>query len=73
MNSKVGVPDEDLFNYSQDDNSCSLEYARALDEVDPLRHLRDEFIIPTKRDLTRKTLSLNRTSLFLFYTVLLPI
>ena len=68
---EVKMPTKDtssqhLFDYSQDDNPCSLEYARALDELDPLRHLRDEFIIPTKRDLNRKTLSLNGTTLFPF-------
>ena len=33
------------------------EYAAALDEKDPLRHFRDEFIIPSKKDLKRTTLA----------------
>ena len=33
------------------------EYAKSLDEKDPLRHFRDQFIIPTRADLKRKTLS----------------
>lgn len=33
------------------------EYAKALDEQDPLNRVRDEFYIPTKADLRRKTLS----------------
>lgn len=33
----------------------SLEYANSLDKQDSLRHLRDEFIIPSKADLKRTT------------------
>ncbi|KAF2235496.1 kynureninase [Viridothelium virens] len=32
------------------------ERAKSLDEADPLRHLREEFIIPSRADLKRKTL-----------------
>lgn len=35
----------------------SLEYARKLDEQDPLRHLRDEYILPTKASLRKKHLN----------------
>ena len=34
----------------------SLEYAKHLDEEDPLKHLRSEFMIPTKCDLKAKKL-----------------
>lgn len=33
------------------------EYAAALDEKDDLKQFRDEFIIPSKKDLARKTLA----------------
>ena len=33
------------------------EHAEALDKEDPLRHMRAEFIIPTKGDLKRTTLA----------------
>jgi kynureninase len=35
----------------------SREYAAALDEKDALKQFRDEFIIPSKKDLARKTLA----------------
>jgi kynureninase len=35
----------------------SKEYAHMLDSQDPLKHLRNEFIIPSKADLKRLTLS----------------
>jgi len=31
--------------------STSLEYAQHLDSIDPLRHFRDEFLVPSKADL----------------------
>lgn len=34
----------------------SLEFAQKLDSQDSIRHLRDEFIIPTKRSLRKKAL-----------------
>ena len=34
------------------------DYAVQLDKDDELRHLRNEFIVPTKRDLQSKTLAL---------------
>ncbi|PYI30163.1 kynureninase [Aspergillus indologenus CBS 114.80] len=34
------------------------EYAQSLDAQDPLRHFRQEFLIPSKSDLKRKTLAL---------------
>ncbi|KAF2092804.1 kynureninase 1 [Rhizodiscina lignyota] len=33
----------------------SLQYAQSLDSADPLRHLREEFIIPSKADIKRRT------------------
>lgn len=33
------------------------EYAAALDECDPLKSYRDQFIIPSKKDLLRKKLA----------------
>lgn len=35
----------------------TLDYAKSLDEQDPLRHLRSQFIIPSKADLKSNTLS----------------
>lgn len=44
--------------YEQDGEQVfTEEYARLLDAKDHLRHLREEFIIPSKDDLKRKTLS----------------
>ena len=40
-----------------DPRNYSKEYAEALDARDPLRHLRDEFLIPSNADLQRSTLS----------------
>lgn len=37
-------------------NDLSLEHAKALDNSDSLRHLRDEFIFPTKASLKSKSL-----------------
>lgn len=34
------------------------EYAQSLDAQDPLRHFRQEFLIPSKNDLKKKTLAL---------------
>lgn len=39
-----------------DGDIITSEYAERLDEQDPLRDFRNEFIIPTKADLKRKTL-----------------
>ena len=35
----------------------SKEYAQKQDEQDPLRHFRDQFVFPSKADLSRKTLA----------------
>ncbi len=40
-----------------DSNINTREYAEGLDNQDSLKHLRDEFIIPTKADLKNKTLA----------------
>ncbi|KAF3892974.1 Kynureninase [Trichophyton interdigitale] len=44
-------------DFSKDPSSLAREYARNLDEQDPLRDFRKEFIIPSKADLTRPTLA----------------
>jgi len=41
---------------AQEKDIESIEYARRLDKQDPLRHLREQFIIPSKADLKRTTL-----------------
>ncbi|KAL2759899.1 hypothetical protein ACRALDRAFT_1038939 [Sodiomyces alcalophilus JCM 7366] len=38
-------------------HASSLDYARKLDQQDPLRHLRDEFILPTKGSLRKRHLN----------------
>ncbi|KAK2765171.1 Kynureninase (L-kynurenine hydrolase) [Arachnomyces sp. PD_36] len=48
--------------YGDDIRAYKKEYAQALDARDPLRHLRDEFIIPSKKDLKRKTLAVTDES-----------
>ena len=45
-----------MTNTHSDIEINSSEYAERLDEQDPLKHLRNEFIIPTKTDLKSKTL-----------------
>jgi kynureninase len=42
--------------YKDDIRAFGKEYAEQLDAQDPLRRFRDEFIIPSKKDLKRKTL-----------------
>ena len=39
------------------DNAFDRAFAERLDQEDPLKHLRDQFIIPSKADLKRKTLN----------------
>jgi kynureninase len=41
----------------QDKEEFTKQHAKSLDAQDPLRHFRQEFIIPTKADLKRKTLA----------------
>lgn len=43
--------------YQDDIRAYTKEYAEALDAQDPLRQFRDEFIIPSKKDLKRKILA----------------
>jgi hypothetical protein len=43
--------------YKHNSRSCTRDFAASLDAQDPLRHFRDEFIIPSKADLKRKTLA----------------
>ena len=45
--------------YTDDIRAYKKEYAEALDAQDPLRSFRDEFIIPSKKDLKRKTLAID--------------
>jgi kynureninase len=49
--------------YKDDIRAYRKDYAEALDAQDPLRHLRKEFIIPTKKDLKRKTLAVSNESM----------
>ncbi|PYH99631.1 kynureninase 1 [Aspergillus ellipticus CBS 707.79] len=46
----------------EDDMTFSKEYAESLDTEDPLSHFRQEFIIPSKVDLKRKTLAVDSDS-----------
>ncbi|KAI9368822.1 pyridoxal phosphate-dependent transferase [Aspergillus egyptiacus] len=48
--------------YQDDIRAFTREYATSLDEQDPLRQLREEFIIPSTKDLKRKTLDPYRTA-----------
>jgi kynureninase len=41
----------------EDIRAYTKEYAEELDERDPLREFRDQFIIPSKKDLARKQLA----------------
>lgn len=50
---KTGPP----LPYQDDIRAHTREYAEALDAQDPLRQFRDEFIIPSKKDLKRKILT----------------
>lgn len=43
--------------YRDDTHASEKEYAESLDAQDPLHHLREQFIIPSKEDLRRKTLT----------------
>ncbi|KGO41425.1 Kynureninase [Penicillium expansum] len=48
--------------YTDDIRAYKKEYAEALDAQDPLRSFRDEFIIPSKNDLKRKTLAVDESN-----------
>lgn len=50
-------PNDDQIKNDVDSGADSKEYAELLDAQDPLRNLRNEFIIPSKADLKRSTLS----------------
>jgi kynureninase len=43
--------------YHDDIRAFTKEYAESLDAQDPLRKFRDEFIIPSKKDLKRTVLA----------------
>lgn len=43
--------------HHDDIRAYKREYAAALDERDPLKSYRDQFIIPSKKDLLRKRLA----------------
>ena len=47
------LPRKNISDFSRED-------ARTRDSQDPLKHLRAEFIIPSKADLKRKTLTKHR-------------
>jgi hypothetical protein len=49
---KQGPP----LDYKDDIRAYQKEYAQSLDKQDPLRRLRNEFIIPSRADLKRRTL-----------------
>lgn len=63
---KSGPP----LDYQDDIRAYSREYAEALDAQDPLRQFRDEFIIPSKQDLKRKTLAEDQSMYILSYKIL---
>lgn len=46
---------ENSLPFRNDPAVLTREYAQSLDAKDPLREFRDQFIIPTKKDLTRET------------------
>ncbi|KAJ5907526.1 hypothetical protein N7495_000208 [Penicillium taxi] len=48
--------------YNEDIRAYKKEYAEALDAQDPLRQFREEFIIPSKKDLKRTTIEANEAS-----------
>src|SRR6266498_3121664 len=52
-------------DYKDDIRAYKKEYAQSLDKQNPLRHLREEFIIPSKADLKRKTLKIAGGFLFI--------
>ncbi|KAK2737364.1 Kynureninase (L-kynurenine hydrolase) [Myotisia sp. PD_48] len=43
-------------HFKNQPGALTREFAQSLDHADPLKEFRDQFIIPTKKDLTRKTL-----------------
>ncbi|PGH05655.1 kynureninase [Blastomyces parvus] len=48
--------DSPAFPWRADPNVTKKEFAESLDAKDSLAHFREQFIIPTKQDLTRKTI-----------------
>ena len=48
--------------HSFPENADTEDYARSLDAQDPLRHLREKYIIPTKASLKRKSLGSTTTA-----------
>lgn len=57
MSSQLPLRDIKSGHYQDDARAYKRKYAEALDQKDPLRHFRDHFIIPSKKDLTRKQLA----------------
>ena len=45
-----------MTNPRPDVDISTREYAEHLDEQDPLKHFRNEFLVPSKADLKSKTL-----------------
>ncbi|KAI9755627.1 MAG: Kynureninase 1 [Chaenotheca gracillima] len=50
------TPNGNAAAFAKDPKASTKEYAQSLDSQDPLRNLRQEFIIPSKTDLKTKTL-----------------
>jgi hypothetical protein len=67
--SKTGTP----LPYKDDIEASKLEYAQALDAQDPLRNFREEFIIPSVKDLQRKKLVVEQGMYALRSTIYLEV
>lgn len=50
---------ETSLSYKDDSRAYTKEFALSLDAQDPLSSFRSEFIIPSKKDLKRKTLAID--------------
>jgi hypothetical protein len=49
--------DSEPINFSSFENPFAAEVATSLDSADSLNHLREEFLIPSKSNLKKPTLS----------------
>lgn len=54
---------------SNDAQSYSKDHAVSLDARDPLRHFRDEFLIPSQKDLKRKTLAVDDGMYLVYFSL----
>lgn len=50
---------ETTLSYKDDSRAYTKDFALSRDARDPLSHFRREFIIPSKKDLKRKTLAID--------------